>query len=170
MFEFCNPTIDIIRTYDQFDKHSDSKKKWRHVFGDQIVKLALGVVSGYPHQEDLIGIRKCLEFQICQLKKPEYIFKFQFTSSNIGDDIKIQNNQRLLSDSLILSVIEFREHLDERATGLASITRNKLRRGFELCCIWGSEGELLDPKSNDWVITRENEKFLKFISTAEQRT
>lgn len=169
MSKFCNPTLDLIRTYDQYEKNTSPKTKWKHTFGSQIVCLALGVVSAYPYKEDLIGIRKCLEFEIGQLKKPEHIFTFQFTSSELGDAIRIQNNQQLLSDSLILTIIEFRMHLDEHATGLASITRNKLQRGFELCCIWGSEGDLLKPDTNDWVITRENSKFLQYISSAEQR-
>jgi hypothetical protein len=169
MPKFCNPTLDLIRTYDQYEKHTSSKTKWKHTFGNQIVCLALGVISEYPREEDLIGIRRCIEFEIGQLKKPEYIFAFHFTSSELGDGIKIQNNQQLLSDSLILSIIEFRDHLNEHASGLASITKNKLRRGFELCCIWGSEGDLLKPNTNDWVITRENRKILKYISTAEHQ-
>lgn len=169
MIKFDNPTIDLVRTYDEFEKNSISKKPWRHTFGFPIVNLAIGVISGWPYEEDILGIRKCLEYEVTRLKKKDYFWIFPVGYTDLGDEIKIYKNQMLLVDSLVFSVIEFNEHLHEHSTGMSEIVRLKLRRGFELACIWGAEGALLKPDKNDWIVTRNNEKWLKYISNEHQR-
>ncbi len=169
MIKFEDPTIDLIRTYDEYENNCGSNKPWQHTFGFSIVDLAINVIGGWPYEEHLIGIRKCLVFEISKLKKQEYLWKFRAGYSSIGDDIKIYDNQKLLVDSLMFSVIEFNDHLHEHATGMSKITRLKLRRGFELACLWACEAELLNPDKNGLVITRNNEKYLKYISTGHER-
>jgi len=166
--EFTNPTIDLVRTYNMYEKNSEDNKDWSHSFGFPVVNLAMGVISGWPYEENLFGIRDCLEWKIKKLSRTDYFLKIPTGKTNIGEDIKSNNQQRLIADSLILSIIEFYDHLNEHGTGLASNTKIGLRRGFELACLWG-KGTNLDPEKNDWVVVRDNEKFLKYITNENER-
>lgn len=170
MIGFENPTIDLVRTYEEYERGSDSSKKWKHTFGFPIVNLAIGVISGFPYEEHLIGIRRCLEFEIVKLKKREYLWLIPVGYTDLGEDIKIYKKQTLLVDSLVFSIIEFNDHIHEHSTDMSKIVRLKLRRGFELACLWSCRGDLLNPDSNDRVITRDNEKWLKYISNQHERT
>ncbi len=169
MIKFENPTIDLVRTYEAYEKNTASNKSWKHLFGFPVVNLALGVVSGWPWEEDLVGIRKCLAYEVVHLKKKEYLWVFPMGYTELGDDIKVNKKEMLLVDSLIFSIIEFNDHLHEHSTGMSSIVRTKLRRGFELACLWGGNGDLLNPEKNDWVVVRENEKWSKYISNEHER-
>lgn len=168
-FEFSDPTIDLVRTYIVYENSTEDKKDWSHSFGFPVVNLALGVIDGWPYEEKLYGIRDCLEWEIKKLSETSYFFKIPTGKIEIGEDIKKNNKHRLIADSLILSIIEFHDHLNEHGTGLASNTKISLRRGFELACLWG-RGSSLDPSKNDWVVVRDNEKFLKYISNEHERT
>jgi hypothetical protein len=167
MIELNKSTIDLVRTYEAYEKNMGVNKKWNHSFGFSVVNLALGVVTGWPRQDDLVGIRKCLAYEIGCLKKKEYLWIFPMGATNLGDDIKIHKNEMLIVDSLIFSIIEFSDHL--HGAGMSGLVRTKLRRGFELICLWACSIDLLNPDKNDWIIVRENEKWEKYISNEHER-
>jgi hypothetical protein len=169
MIKFESQTIDLVRSYEKYEKNIDSNKPWKYNFGVPIVDLAIGVVSGWPYEEYLIGIRKCLEYEVTRLRRKDYLWVFPVGYTEIGDDIKMYKNQLLLVDSLVFTIIEFRDHLNEHSTSMSKVVSLKLRRGFELACLWGSSEYLLNHKKNDWVITRDNENCLKYISSEIER-
>lgn len=164
MIQFENPTIDFVRTFDKYDSIQKKKYKWPYVFGSEIVDLAIHVVGGYPSELELHGIRSCLEHKISRIRHKRTFFYIYSSYSDIGDDIKMSKKQRLLADSLIFSVIEFNNHLNEHHTGLASIVRSKLIRGFELACVWGANN-LLDLEDGEYLALRDNISFQKYIVT-----
>lgn len=160
---FVNKSIDLVRTFDNFDKGTPKKSLWNDNFGASIVNLALGVVCGYNREKDIGGIKLCLKHLICKLQRKHYFLKIACSTEDIGDSIKIYKLDDLLVDSLIYSVIEFRDHLNEHHLGLSNIVRFKLIYGFELACLWASSGVSLNPKDNDWVTVRNNDSFSKYI-------
>ncbi|MGJ8690495.1 MAG: hypothetical protein ACSHXZ_13360 [Gammaproteobacteria bacterium] len=169
MIKFEQTTIDLVRTYEAYEKSMSSNSKWKHSFGFPVVNLALGVVSGWPREEDLIGIRKCLAYEVGSLKKKEILWLFPMATTDLGSDIKIYKNEMLIVDSLIFSIVEFNDHLHEHSTGMSGIVRTKLRRGFELICLWACSSNLLNLEENDMIVLRENEKWLKYISNEHER-
>ena len=169
MIEFKQTTIDLVRTYEAFEKSMHPNSKWKHSFGFPIVDMAMVVVTGWQWEEDLIGIRKCLAYEVGILKKKEYLWLFPLGTTDIGDDIKIHKNEMMIVDSLIFSIIEFNDHLHEHSTDMSGIVRTKLRRGFELICLWACSSNLLNPDENDMVVIRENAKWLKYISNEHER-
>lgn len=68
-------------------------------------------------------------------------------------------NTELRSDSVFIVL----------SKGMSGIVRTKLRRGFELICLWACSSNLLNPEENDMIILRENEKWLKYISNEHER-
>ena len=169
MIEFKQNSIDLVRTYDAYEKNMSANSKWKCSFGFSVVNLALGVVTGWPREEDLIGIRKCLVYEVSILKKKDYLWLFPMSTTDLGNDIKIYKNEMLVVDSLVFSIIEFNDHLYEHSTGMSDIARTKLRRGFELICLWACSSNLLNPDENDLIVVRENEKWLKYISSEYER-
>lgn len=166
MIHFQNPTIDLVRTFDKYDALQKKKYKWPYSFGTEIVDLAIHIISGYPRESDLHGIRLCLEYKICRIRNKRTFFYLFSDYEEIGDNIKISKHQGLLSDSLIFSVIEFSEHLGEHHTGLADIVRSKLIMGFELACAWGANN-LLDMDDPECLSLRDNDSFNKYIVVKE---
>jgi len=160
---FDDRTIDLIRSFDAYTKDSKPPKLWKDNFGGFIVDLALGVVKGYNSKENIIGIRLCLKHLVSQIQRKPSIWKVSHKAELIGESIKNNQHVDLLVESLIYSIIEFREDLDEHHSGLADSTRVKLNFGFELMCLWASSGALSNPENKDLIVLRENSKFKKFI-------
>ena len=163
--DFNSTSIDLVRTFEKFTSESNSKNLWKDHFGESIVRLVLGVVHGYNRKEDLGGIKLCLNHLLSKLKRKRYIWKIVYSVEDIGDSIKINKLEYLLIDSLIYSVIEFRDHLNEHHSGLSHIVTSKLIMGFELACLWSSTGGSLNPKINDFIVVRDNYSFDKYITS-----
>ena len=128
-----------------------------------IVNLALGVVQGYNRKESIEGIHLCITHLITTIQRKYFIFNVPVSKENIGNLIKTNKLEDIISQSLIYSVIEFRDHLNEHHSGLSKITCFKLVGGFELVCLWASQGISLNSNENDWIVTRDNSDFTKYM-------
>lgn len=135
------PLIDLVE-FGRYEKLACGRR-----FATPIALLATGVVSRYMDERELVGIQTCLRYQLRTLAWKDFTFGIPLGrhSLNYGSFDYSDSGDRtyMLPNSLIASVLRYRDALNENGTGLRSIIFSNLLNGLEWAC-WRSlrESEL----------------------------
>lgn len=110
-------------------------------FATAIALMAEGVIRRYMGEDELLGIRACLRQQLRTLTWRAYAWcvplgKYYFSNGTF----ELESRTYILPNSLLASVLKYREALDERGTGLGRIVFSDLAVGLEWAC-WRSQFE-----------------------------
>jgi hypothetical protein len=110
-------------------------------FATKIVLLADDVVRRYMREDELLGIRACLRHQLRSLTWRTYAWFIPLGKYSFADGaFELEGRTYILPNSLIASVLKYREALSERETGLGQIIFAELVSGLEWAC-WISQFE-----------------------------
>jgi hypothetical protein len=155
---FHDGSVDLIKTFQAFDKRYGSKPVSRTSFGLPVVRMAESLLGG--HGADPIalpGIHKSLLYLTIRLSWYEFIWIFPrpprkqlFQVGPFG--YVVDDKATMLVDSLMLTVMEYRQGLRDYPSNLAYLLFSDLLMGFERLCDWVERGVPLEANKNDIIV------------------
>ena len=105
-------------------------------FADPIAYMATAVVHRHLESGELVGIRACIKHNLESLSWRNFVFGFPISTDRYADgSFNLDGRDLILPNSIIASVIKYRDPLNEHSTGLAPIIYIELRRGIEWACV-----------------------------------
>jgi len=169
--DFDKNAINFFRTYLNFVKTYPPKKPntvqrpSNGGFGTPILKMAESVIGSRFSEVEAVGVKSCLNYLIetieiedkCWWLFQTYRYRFDFNTSTIS----------LLSDSIILNIVLYRNELYERHTNLSAHILNQMTYGFELVCNWIYHCTPITPNENDLIVCCDVEHLKQFIYKQE---
>lgn len=164
--DFHRESIDFIKTYENIRKTlKHSGPICRKSFGAPVIRMADAVITTYFDKESVKGLKKCLEYEIRQIRWRDSVWIIPLSEHRPFCNIYSQGTPEvsLLADSIILTIIAYRIQLNEKHTGLSHIVFNEAIQGFEWVCGWVSRGVKIRPSENELIATFDIEHLMKFI-------
>lgn len=159
MMRIGENSIDLIRTEVAFGNRFCSKPVSRARFGHQVVRVAHGALGRHCVSPELLpGIQRCLVEMAGNLKWSSYVWiipippiRAPFMRDLFGG---FQNSEalRILIDSLLMTLLAYRNELWEFETNLAPVLLSDLVLGFERVCDWIERGVPIDKGRNDLIV------------------
>ena len=159
---FHKGAIDLYAThsrfYEKFNRVGVSRKR----FGQPVVNLARDVLGGRFGLEagEVEGVRNCFTHLVRRLRRRNYLWIVPLNEEQLfvpfpfgGLSELDRDNLTLLVDSLMLTVTDYRQELQEHHTGLAPEVFAHVLLGFELVCYWAHRYIPLTPEKNDLIVT-----------------
>lgn len=124
------PLIDLI----EFGRHDRAKYKERK-FARDIAYLACGVIERHVSSDELEGIRRCIKFELRNLKWNTFIWLIPLTTHRYKDgSFEAEGRTEILPNSIIATVLKYRDGLKEWDTNLAAILITNFVRGIGRIC------------------------------------
>jgi hypothetical protein len=155
--KFSEKCIDLIETQKAFEARYKNSGISRDRFGFSVVQAAHEAIGRYGVSNDeLKGINRTLLACTGNLKKRSYIWMLPLPSQTVFSrgpfgGLWESENVSLLVESLIATVLIYRNSLWEFETNLAQILLYELTCGFERSCDWIVRGVPLDQEENDLI-------------------
>ncbi len=152
-------SIDLIKTEEAFGKRYRAKPLSRVRFGREIVHVAHGAIGRHGVSPELLpGIQRCLIEMAGRLNWRSHIWFIPippihepFKRGPFGGFCNSEELQ-LLVDSLLMTILSYRDSLWEFETDLAQILLTDLILGFERVCDWIERGVSIDKEKNDLIV------------------
>lgn len=118
-------------------------------FAVKIALMADDVIRRYMREDELLGIRTCLRYQLRSLSWRSYAWFIPLSKYSFSyGTFELEGRTYILPNSLVASVLKYREALSERGTGLGQIIFSDLVAGLEWAC-WKSQFESKIETSRD---------------------
>jgi hypothetical protein len=155
--KFSEKCIDLIETQKAFEARYEESCIFGNRFGFSVVQAAHeGIGRCGVSNDELRGINRTLLACTGNLQKRVYIWIFPLSSKPVFSrgpfgGLWESENVSLLVESLIATVLTYRNSLWEFETNLAQILLSELTCGFELICDWIVRGVPLDQEKNDLI-------------------
>lgn len=155
--QFSEKCIDLIETQKAFEARYKNPGTSRDRFGFAVVRAAHEAIGRYGvPNEEISGIHRTLLACTGNLKKRTYIWIVPLSSQPVFSrgpfgGLWESENVSLLVESLIATVLTYRNPLWEFETNLAQILLHELTCGFERVCDWIVRGVPLDQEKNDLI-------------------
>lgn len=114
--------------------HGRKPGPWRP-FGLAVANMAEGTVRRHLPRAELAGIHACLRQTFAHLVWRTKILGIPFTRHRIDDGtFGSEGRGDVLPNSLVATVLVYRDQLSERGTGLGKLVLSDLARGIEWAC------------------------------------
>lgn len=136
--------IDLVRTYQKISEKYGQKK-----FGNQksclhIIQLAESVIGTNFDWVALKGVHVCLTYEVKRIAWQNSIWGIPTSKSKIFSYYDRQ--VPLITSSIILTIVAYRNQLNERETNLSHVYINMIITGLEWMCYLIKEGATIDSK------------------------
>lgn len=159
---FNKNSIDFVKTHNNIHREFNLKKPINKIsYSYPLVKMAVSVVNINLNIDTLLGIRKCIMYEIEQFNVDYYSFlwcKHKIQVFDSHDDIM------LIADSLILTVMKYKTQLNERHTGLSSCVIHDIVQGIEWVGNWTMRGYPIVGSKNKLISTHDIDELRQFIA------
>ncbi|MDD2659784.1 MAG: hypothetical protein PHY54_08910 [Methylococcales bacterium] len=155
------PLIDLV------ELGRNCKSAAGRPFATAIALMADGVIRRYVGEDELLGIRACLRHQLRTLTWRSYAWCIPLGKYSYSDGtFELESRTYILPNSLLASVLKYREALDERGTGLGRIIFSELAVGLEWAC-WRSqcESDLETSRDTKLISSEELNSYVSWATT-----
>ena len=124
------PLIDLI----EFGRHDRVKYRARE-FARDIAYLACGVIERHVSSDELEGVRRCIKFELRNLKWNTFIWLIPLTTHRYKDgSFATEGRTEMLPNSIIATVLKYKDSLKEWDTNLAGILISDFVCGIGKAC------------------------------------